>query len=81
MTGQNYVSDPQISGDFMSKFNTQKRQKIELYMSEIDKVKFIKDKYARRSLNAATAMCVNLVYDIATSDKISISDIKELLVK
>ena len=81
MTGQNYVSDPQISGDFMSKFNTQKRQKIELYMSEIDKVKFIKDKYARRSLNAATAMCVNLVYDIATSDKISISYIKEHLVK
>ena len=65
----------------MSKFNTQKRQKIELYMSEIDKVKFIKDKYARRSLNAAAAMCVNLVYDIATRDKISISDIKELLVK
>lgn len=65
----------------MSKFNPEKRQRIELYKSEIEKVNFIKHKYAQRSLNAATAMCINLIYDIATSNKITIFDIKKLLIK
>ncbi|MDR0739828.1 MAG: hypothetical protein LBF00_03045 [Mycoplasmataceae bacterium] len=62
----------------MSKYNASKRQRIELYKQDIEKLIHIKEIYGLKSLNATASFCIEIINDfwINNLDPISIKNEK-----